>query len=265
MLSHAIEDEQVQILQRIKSGWEVPNWLDNATKAPNTSFATFTTGFISLITQPSLSLPTAFALDHTRIHHLQTRFQLLTFQAACRLTLSSTLHLLGWTGSTPKSSTHDIATLISAIEQDHSLDPTEQREALILGIANYAYRLCAKQGLPSAEVLRQTRNTLHIAIQDPPSLVSKRIATSLSAQLTKAVEKELEIVNGLDALQLSNRYTSMPAAGAGSNVLAPSPPNEAQQASVEEMARKIAHIAVLHWRVWAPILYLRIHNDDDGC
>ena len=256
MLSRSIEDEQNQIICWIKAGWEVPNWLDNAIEGSNTSFASFTTKFVLLITQPTDSLPTALALDHNRIQCLQANFRLLVFQTACSHALLATLHLLGWTGPLPASSSNDIASLVSGIEQDHCLDLTEQREALVLGIASHAYKLCATPGLPSPGVLRHTSNALHTGTQAPPSPIAKRIVASLSAQLMEAVEKELDAVKGLDALQLSNRYTS-PVSASTVLVTVTSLSKHAQQAHVEEMARRIAHIVTLHWRVWAPILYLR--------
>ena len=253
MLSRSVDDERDQIIWRMQSGWEVPNWLDD-TVSSKISFALFTTKLISLIIHPNFFLPTALALDHARIYKLQITFQLLTFQAACRHALSSTLHFLGWIGPAPESSQNDIASLISAIEQDPTLDLADQRESLVLGIASQAYKLCAKKGTPNPSALCHTRNALCTATE-AASLIGNGNTVSLSAQLTKAVEKELETVKGMDAMQLARRYTSNPTSGA----LMIQPP--APQASLEDMARKITHIAILHWRVWAPILYSRLKDD----
>lgn len=258
MLSSSVEDERRQILSRVEHGWEVPNWLEDTLPA-QPSFATFMTNFISLVTRPGLLLPTALALDHARIHRLQTTFQLLTFRASSYSALSSTLHRLGWTGPAPASSKDYMASLLSAIEQDSTLDPTEQRDALILGIASHAHTLCAKQGLPTPEGLRHTGDALH-ALTDPASPTGRDILASLSEQLTKLVEQESETVRGLDAVQLAHRYTSSSSSSSPSSFTSgplASSGSSIQHGVLEDMARKITHIGILHWRIWAPILYLR--------
>ena len=284
MLSSSVVDERRQISSRLEDGWEVSNWLELPNSFSKSHFATFSTKFISLVVEPGLVLPAALALDHARIHKLQKTFQTLTFRASCIYTLVSLLHLLGWSGPAPASSTDFVASLIAAIEQDNAtVDATEQREALVLGITNHAHNLCGKKGLPSSESLCHVKDTLHTltepsASTSSSSAVSRMVQASLSVPLTTLVDREMEFVSGWNAIQLANRYTSSSSPptiststkiamnGTSSSPESLSMNATAAQPSIEtileEMARKMTHIAVLHWSVWAPILYLR--NDKDA-
>ena len=262
MLNTHIEFERSQIQWRMRNGCDVKNWLDRSI-APDSifsnHFALFTSKLIEMIVLYNMDLPTALHLDHTRIHKLQTTFQILIFQKACFHTLDSTLAFLDWTGKVPEPAYIETASLISAIEQDLSLDVNQQREALILGIASHAYKLCGKLNVPTPQVLSHTASVLGMAA-DAQSPVSEDIISSLSESLTKLVEAELDVVKDFDPVQLANRYTSP----AKMVTVLPIPATNAtmsdtkfQQAALGDMARTIAHIAMLHWRVWAPVLYLR--------
>lgn len=285
MLSSSVVDERRQISSRLEDGWEVSNWLDLPNSFSKSHFATFVTKFISLVVEPGFLLPAALALDHARIYKLQKTFRHLTVRASCIYTLVSLLHLLGWSGPAPAPSTDYVASLIVAIEQDNAtIDATEQREALILGIANHAHELCGRKGLPSSELLCHAKDMLHTLTEPSASTcsssaVSRMVQASLSVPLTTLVDQEMEFVSGWNAIQLANRYTSTststtiststkPAMNATSSS-SPEPLSldaTAAQPSIETtlegMARKMTHIAILHWNVWAPILYLR--NDKDA-
>lgn len=79
----------------------------------------------------------------------------------------------------------------------------------------------------------------------------------LAERLGEMVEKEMQAVKGLDVGGLAARYASSSsstnkraglATGRSVSVVEPG--------SLEDVARRVAHVAVLHWKVWAPVLYL---------
>lgn len=57
----------------------------------------------------------------------------------------------------------------------------------------------------------------------------------------------------------SQRTPPRPSTGTGpsSTTATPAPPLTPQQYDIERIGMRLAHMGVLHWRVWAPILYLR--------
>ncbi|KAL5342576.1 T-complex protein 11-domain-containing protein [Aspergillus crustosus] len=62
----------------------------------------------------------------------------------------------------------------------------------------------------------------------------------------------------LDAtFNVAKRYLNMSPLSICESQRLSSPPTEQQHYDVERISMRLAHIGVLHWRVWAPILYVR--------
>ena len=286
MLMHSVEAEQKQLLMCMKSGWEVPNWLTISTSS-GCSFESFVKEAISIITEPSdWTLPTALTLDFSRIHHLRSTFQHLTLYAACHSTLNSVLQHLGHPSPLPPSSTNKITDLVTALGQESPfLNPSTDQvrhESLILAIANLASSHSTPPHLPTLSTISHTRQTFYAAIAphppfpSPPTTSAKDIADTLAGRLRTAVAAELKEVDALNltASGLASRYTTPPSskrplcsAVASLKQVAPGLNSDAkliEAKGLEEMARRIAHMAVLHWRVWAPLLYMKESEGGKG-
>ncbi|KAL4873192.1 hypothetical protein BDV12DRAFT_160551 [Aspergillus spectabilis] len=62
----------------------------------------------------------------------------------------------------------------------------------------------------------------------------------------------------LDAtFSMAKRYLNMSPLSICESQRLSSPPTEQQHYDIERISMRLAHIGVLHWRVWAPILYVR--------
>lgn len=241
--------EQQDFLRRIADGWdptEAQTWFTNEQQARGLSSrsCTFTAAITDLIVQTAESLPPTFTLDYIRLRTLQADFQSLKSRAACLQTLKAMLKSLGWNGAIPQCSYDDFFARISVLISDEALKP-DQSETIgdvTLEVVREAYKLCEISKLPTAEDLDFAENYLRDSWEGK-NRVFAEVKSSLCEQLHNLVEEEVEAIGNLTPVQIINRY-----APEGSELVT-------EQVELLRMAQKIAHIAVLHWRVWASIVY----------
>ena len=235
-------------------------------------------------------LPETFALDWARLRTLQDEFQSLMYQAACRWTFRQTLRFLEENGLKPalSSQNHGVSpnkndvlgssppfttmnngitpanlaadrgiaqqayddlyyrVSIIATAGDLSYNRQRQTEIVALEIARHAYRMCNIHSVPNSEVLASTERYLE-ENSDPLSNVFEDSENFLGDQLQALVEQEAEAIQNLTPVQMMNRQLPREFSQ-GTDV-------NHERMSLASIAKRIAHIAVLHWRVWTPILY----------
>ncbi len=194
-----------------------------------------------------LHFPPTLILDYDRLRILQSDFQFLVYQAACRRTLTQTLTVLGWTGKISQASYADlfskVATLISG--QELQYDYWQMRKPVALEIVRAAYTVCSNSKLPISKNLDFAEDYLRRCC-DPTEQVFRVLRSSLVTELGDKVD-EVCAGDTLTSAQLMRR-------------LFPQQQNFSVQSEAEglvHIAKRISHIAELHWRVWGPILYER--------
>ena len=255
MVDSTVGMEQQDFVQRIAKGWDVRQaytWFakERQDRKSISGLHTLAASVTNMVITNSDVLPPTFTLDYIRLRTLQTQIQGLIFQTGCRWTFEEVLDKLEWRGSIPRFSCDALFARIAAVISE---DPTrgclaQQTEHVTLEIVRGAYKTCNVQGVPTFEDEEFARSNL-IYASDPATNVFKVLYRYLEEDLCELVEEEVEAIKDLTPMQISNRYLP--------EFSVHTPPQHAisQQADLLRVAQQIAHISVLHWRVWAPILY----------
>ena len=255
MVDSTVEMEQQDFIQRIGKGWNVrqaQTWFAKERKDRKhfSGLHTLAASVTNLVMTNCDILSPTFTLDYIRLRTLQTQIQDLIFQADCRWTFEEVLDLLGWKGSISRFSYNALFARIAAVSSESGTRgcSVQQTENVVLEIVREAYRLCNVQGVPSSEDMEFARSNLVYA-SDPTTTVFKVLHRYLEEDLWEMVEEEVETIKDFTPMQMSTRYLP--------EFSVHTPPQHAisQQADLLRVAQQIAHISVLHWRVWAPILY----------
>lgn len=245
--------EQAVFRQRMADGWDVMGariWFDDIQAA----YEEYDSGLWVLVKYLTravalnhLDFPPTLTLDRDRLRKLQMDFQVLVYQAACRRTLTETLKNLGWTEKVSKACHADlfsrVAILISHPESQY--DYWQRRESVALEVVRAAYTVCGnRKKLPKAEDLDFAEDYLRRCC-DPRELIFEVVQRSLATELADIVSDEVSAIGDLTPDQLMKRLLPQQA---GFCV-------QGQSEGLVHIAKRIAHIAELHWRVWGPILY----------
>ncbi|KAL9604961.1 MAG: hypothetical protein Q9219_000149 [cf. Caloplaca sp. 3 TL-2023] len=243
LLQDGIQFEQSQILSRIAAGWSIPHqdrWFgsgDDNRKEGN-QFTNFTDRTIEYIISCSQFLPTTFSADFDRLRALQHDFWLCHYHAVCVAALRGTLNQLGRRCNVPDRSEalamQNIWAVIVGLGKDFAC---KAHSAVILQIVMEAFQICNISALPDSTILSTTLMCFNEALND---------AGTAGNELADLVHSEAETIFNMTPLEILNRYnpgSSSPSDGHWKAV------------SLENLARRTAHVIVLHWRVWAPILY----------
>ena len=247
--------EQAVFRQQMADGWDVMGariWFDDLQAADGESDSGLWT-LVKVLTEAVAyyhqHFPPTLTLDHDRLRKLQMDFQVLVYQAACRRTLTGTLRNLGWTHKVSKACHADlfsrVAILISHPESQY--DYWQRRESVALEVVRAAYKVCGNhKKLPQAEDLDFAEDCLRHCC-DPRGPIFPALQGSLATELADKVDDEVSAIGDLTPDQLMRR-------------LLPQQPGFCVQSEIEglvHIAKRVAHIAELHWRVWGPILYER--------
>ena len=211
----------------------------------------FITALTELISGDADNLPPTFTLDYIRLRTLQADFQSLIYRVICCKTLQAMLRYLGWSGSAPQKSYDGLFARITVLIADDSprnTDPQRIRDSA-LEIVREAYRISRLSGTPTTSHLDVTETLLCNSSKGKNSLLVE-LATSLGEELHALVEQEIYIIGNLTPVQIINHYTIGIAKEVNTTPLN-------KQTELLLTARRIAHIGVLHWRVWAPIIYMQ--------
>lgn len=247
--------EQVVFRQHMADGWDVMGariWFDDLQAADEESESglwTLVKALTDAVAYYHLEFPPTLTLDHDRLRKLQMDFQVLVYQAACRWTLTETLRNLGWTDKVSKACHVDlfsrVAILISHPESQY--DYWQRRESVALEVVRAAYTICGNhKKLPKSEDLDFAEDCLRRCC-DPREPIFEVLQGSLATELADKVDDEVSAIGDLTPDQLMRR-------------LLPQQPGFCVQGEIDglvHIAKRIAHIAELHWRVWGPILYER--------
>ncbi|KAL8996418.1 MAG: hypothetical protein Q9169_004066 [Polycauliona sp. 2 TL-2023] len=253
LLEEGVQFEQNQILDRIAAGWSIfheRRWFERTYAHPESQdrFLMFKETVVEKIVAPMATFPLTLAPDHERLRHLQHDFRLCHYHLACGHAFRYALNLFGHTGAMPTLQYTECMKHIGAIIGAHGSDFDFQADSdVVLEIVRKALEVCNITKLPDQRTLGFVAWTLASALNRQTPFYGE-IEGSLWDELSTLVHLEVEAIFDLNTLQILNRYDP------GSS--GPSMKNRrGGDLSLQSLSKRAAHIIVLHWRVWAPILY----------
>ena len=246
--------EQTVLCRRMADGWDVMGarlWFDDLQQAdgePRSGLWALVKALTDAVVSYHLHFPPTLNLDYNRLRKLQFDFQVLVYQAACRRTLTQTLRNLGWCGKISNESFTDLFYRVAVLISDQGLqyDYWQRRDSVALEIVRAAYAVCSNRKLPSPHDVDFAEDYLHRCC-DPRGPIFPLLRESLALDLGDKVDDEVCAIGDLTPEQLTRRLL---------------PPQsgffvQSEAEGLIHIAKRVAHIAELHWRVWGPILYQR--------
>lgn len=235
-------------------GWDVMGarlWFEDLHEAgeePHAGLWTLVKALTDAVVYYHQYFPPTLTLDYNRLRVLQVDFQVLFYQEACRWTLTQTLRNLEWTGKLFKEPLADLFCRVAILISDpgQQYDFSHRRESVALEVVRAAYAICGNHNLPRSQDLDFAEDMLRRCC-DPGEDMFLMLRTSLAMDLADKVDDEVSAIGDLTPEQLTRR-------------LLPQQPGfevRSESEALVHIAKRIAHIAELHWRVWGPILYQR--------
>lgn len=204
-----------------------------------------------VITTPE-NFPLTFMFDDERLRILQSDFRYCVCQAACIQLFKGIVHQGGWIDLPSPNCNHLLKRIMSVVGPDTSRHGwARNASAVALEILRAVNELRNFEGLPDETSLEQIEAKLQ-EFWDLDSAAYRGVEDHLYPDLKALVKQEIEAVEHLTPLQVLNYCRPGPY---------DSYAEESSQPLVS-IARRIAHIGILHWRVWAPILYEQQHPND---
>lgn len=273
MVGDFVHFEQTVFLRRIRHDVSLRNaysWFqapesksstqDNQPRAHR--FSAFLKGVVDIIATKYPSYPSTFEHDFDRLRLLQQDFQSCLTQAACRRIFIETVLQLDHSRLPPPETCDGLLTRVSsliAITESKS-DFSIQARDVALEIARESYSVCGQRSLPSDSLLEKVEGRL-VGFWNQGSGLFREIEESLAADLMNLVDREVKAIINLAPLQILNHLNPPPFPISNSHLQQQQ--HQQQHWSRQEqlqngligIAKRTAHIAVLHWRVWGPILY----------
>ena len=251
MLDSTVAFEQSDFLSRIENGWdpsEARTWLasERQSRGLPSGASTIVPAVTSMIVYDDDYLPPTFTLDYARLRSLQTQFQNLMDRAACLRTFKAMLKRLGCNAPIPESFNNDLFARISTLTIDQP-NHSDQVADIALEVVRRAYKVCKLHHLPSSTDQEFAECHLQQNYERANDYFSD-LERHLGDQLLRLTEQEISVIGNFSPVQIVNHYQPQ----SSSKSLAKPVTIESELLII---AQKIAHITVLHWRVWAPLIY----------
>ena len=205
----------------------------------------FTKAVIDLVIGDDSTLPDTFHYDIVRLQALQADFQISLSKKILGETFIRVLEYLGHSANLPLSTYDALLLRISKLEGASRVKSlcSPKLDHFVLEIVRTAYSICKITSLPTDEHVTIAK----LYLEDVKSLQHEELECGLRNDLEEIVDKELSAICSLTPLQIRNHYQPNP--------MFPRP--ETERDDLRSIGERLAHIIVLHWRVWAPILYLK--------
>ncbi|MCJ1390105.1 hypothetical protein MMC18_002963 [Xylographa bjoerkii] len=258
MIDDTVQFQQRYFLGKIQSGMQVEEarlWYNSAVQhepqQPESLEAcrsVFARAVIDLVIGNEPCFPTTFVFDNDRLRALQAEFRNYIGQELCGKALDHILGLLGYIASPPSSIYQDLLHRVLRIEESLCVSDRSlmQSEDTVLEIVRTAYTACGLSSLPSDKHVAATKLYLMHAM-DVNSTMYQSLECSLCSELEDIIDDELDTISTLTPLQILNHYHPTIAF----------PRSDVQRKGLQSMGERLAHIIVLHWWTWSPILYLQ--------
>ena len=248
MIEDSIHYEQRTFLNQIATGWDVAEarrWYvdccnrDPTYLPPAVRLRKYVEGVIRLVVDNELGIPDTFLYDVERIRALQLQCSFETHYRACIKTLTSLLARHGLSLPTHEVSQR-LINRVAALLGHEGATRSPSLHPIALEIIRELNCQRKVPDLPDKHLVDCVVQLL-LEFLDRQSSLFARLRDDLSAITLQEIQK----LESLTPLQMLDQLDS-------GNI---STPSEIELRSLSIMAKRIAHLAILHWRVWAPILY----------
>jgi hypothetical protein len=210
-------------------------------------------------TGPAAAFPETFYLDSERLRLIAAELQDAVAESICADMLSTTLALQGRAPPTPPQALACRTTLRALLDSSapHGLLAwTRAAPAIALEISRHAARIARTPFSPDHVALNAATEELCQAFRDGWSAHAERVKEGMERRVLDVVEKHRSV----GAMELFERLvpTSTPASGSGVGVLGAEGTGDVVDGEVGAgtgLPGRIAHLVLLHWRVWGAIAY----------
>ena len=265
MINECIDYEQRLFLSRIPRDMELrraQSWFVQSKKDSSifrepvhcAQLAMFLRGLVSVVANQDSIIPLPLEYDFKRLSELKTEFQSCVEVERLREIFIKTLCRLGWYKTASLEIHKRFFQRVAAFKASYDLSCNYQNTSEIaLEIVRASHQVCDLKSLPADSLLEATRQDLE-ALKSGLD-VSIQLRDNLSATLEDLVDKEVQSMTKLSPLQISDRLAP---------VVPCQLPVDGVRPSLECISKRLAHIAVLHWRVWNPILYQQEWHVEDA-
>ena len=257
MVNDTVQFEQRVFLERIACGFDISQalyWYQVAVEDELQEYEeghprveVFSRAVIDLIIENNSVLPVTFVFDFDRLRQLHLDLRKYMCQKMCGEALIDMAKQLGHSTALPPAIYQRFLQRISDIGEPcrHATGWSVQSERAALEVVRAAYALCNIERLPTEEHVSSTMRYLQQECGLSSDLY-QALEARVCNELEEIVDHELAAISSLTPLQILNRYDSR-------SLLEPSHEDE----GLRDIGQRIAHITTLHWRTWAPILYLQ--------
>lgn len=256
MIDDTVHFEQKTFLHRVACGWDLRDaraWLDTRGLAVGSAgsqpwLSNIVQALIDLVCddRPLQPWPGTLAHDIDRLMGLKWELHLLLYRRACFQACEATVRASGGTVPLLPEVYQRLWTCIEAVldAEKTSRTPSINNRAPALEIVREACRVCNRTALPDQDLLSFAESHIYTCM-DAEYGDSQRHRFGLGKQLTDFMIVEVQHLKRMTPLQMLD-YVSQKPQDRGA---------DEEQRRLSSIARRLAHVSVLHWRVWAPILY----------
>ena len=269
MINESTYYEQRHFIGRIAGGMEVVearNWYDAVMSSDSLDTTSdgedlavsesdiqdndqisFARTVVDLICDPASKIPNTFVYDKERIQSLRADFQKCLLQTIITESYCRLLRQLQYLEMPSLGLINKVLLRVWQIDQTFLPGQSGKTvsDEIILEITRSAYETCCIETLPRDEHMAMVRSYIQSATVKDSDLYHDILASTWD-ELDILIEQEVESIQDLQPLQILNHYRPNP-----------SPQLKLETLGLHSLAQRIAHVAVLHWRVWGPILYLQ--------
>ncbi|KAF2275155.1 uncharacterized protein EI97DRAFT_379747 [Westerdykella ornata] len=222
-------------------------------------------------------LPETFYLDYDRLRTIRLELTDLIHFEMCFDLFSQLLQELGFQGHIPVSTRHQLrASLWAIITETSDFGPFQwfspNSEHIAIELVRQAAELTRSPHLYNHELIDHTNHGLQAFFL---SHYESRAQTILMSHLLPKILDTVSHHMHSSPIELFNNLTASPGPpiAPALSTLAAAPPPHSVEVEVDDMlatallsptapdqiadiAKRVAHVALLHWRIWGPIAYV---------
>lgn len=257
LIEDTVHFEQKTFLQKIAGGWSLSNaraWIDSgsgpelAVTGRQPVLSDIVRALVDLVRddKPLQPWPSSLLYDADRLMSLKIDLHVALYRRACFHAYDATINAFGIKTPLTTDTYQRLWTRIEAVLEieRHGQTLSISNRALILEIVREACRVCKVAALPDDGLLSFAEWQVYICM-DPHHRESQRLRADIGKRMMEAVETEVQHLVEMTPLQMLNCVSQQPRDEEA----------DEEKRRLASMARRLAHISILHWRVWAPILY----------
>ncbi len=262
LIDDTVHFEQKTFLQKIACGWSLSNaraWIDSGSGPELVAtdrqlvLSNIVRALVHLVRddRPLQPWPSSLLYDADRLMLLKIDLHVALYRQACFHACDATVRAFGISTPLTADTYQRLWTRIEAVLEIERSGQTLSisNRAPTLEIVREACRVCKMFTLPDEGLLSFAEWHVYICM-DPHYRESQRLRADIGEKMTEAVDAEVQHLVEMTPLQMLNSVSQQP----------PNEEADEEKRRLSSIARRLAHISILHWRIWAPILYHQPHG-----